>query len=309
MAAIERELSAQSQGISGMKTFLDSAVRKYNSVENTNSRKNIQNRATGRGYEHSWRDINPLFSNSNYNPWNTKGSYKLNSISPQQSASETALTSSFWGALSASIKPGNYAKYTDKSAISDSLNDLSEFLEDNSIAVPKQEKKPKKQINADEQWYKQTGTIAEAKAEKKVEGSVVNAKASGSTKYAQGEVEAKAVTGEAHASASAGLYVYEKGMDGEVKKILSPSVMAEVGTSVALIDVAANGRVGLGEDNNMLGVYGKGEVKAASAEAKAKVSVNRNEIYAGASAEADLVKVEGTAGVSVLGTDIGGCSC
>lgn len=50
---------------------------------------------------------------------------------------------------------------------------------------------------------------------------------------------------------------------------------------------------------------GKGEVKAASAEEKAKVSLSSKEMYAGASAEADFVKAEGSTWVSALGADVG----
>lgn len=359
LSAINRELSAEARGISGMKNFLDTAQRKYDSVESTNSRKKLKNEVTGHGYKarvynkryltkktdvfsqqhnhtHSWRDINPLFYQPGYIPWN-KGAYKSNQSSPEVGAADTALTLGFWGALSsfvkgeiatkttgqvyekangdnyfkfltggtsASFKPGKYGQYKDDGAISDSINDLSDFLIGKN-AIPKQKKNPIKQINPDESWYSKKGTIAEIKGEAKIEGSVIDAKASGEAKYAQGEIGAKVLTGEAHASANAGLYIFEKGPDGEVKKVLSPAVMAEVGASVAVLEVAASGRLGLGEDNNMLGVYGKGEVKGGAAEAKAKVSFSKNEVYAGASAEADLLKAEGTAGVSVLGTDIG----
>lgn len=289
------------------------------------------------GY-YGWRSIDPKqFANSKF-PWKN-GAYLVHGQPVIQGTATTAMTEGFWGALksflegnfsnkesgsvyetksksgesffkvltgaaSASFKPGKYVKYSDKKAISDSINDLSKFLTGEN-ALPKQEKITKKQINPDESWYSQKGTIAEVKAEVKIDGSVIDAKASGESKYAQGSVEAKVLTGEAHASANAGLYIYEKGTDGEVKRIVSPSVLAEVGTSVALLDLIAEGRVGLGENNNMLGAYGKAEVKAESAEAKAKVSLNRKEVYAGVSAEADLVKAEATGGVSVLGTDIG----
>ncbi len=359
LSGISRELSAESNGINGMKNYLGTARAKYVAVENKNSGKKLKNEVSGNGYKtkirdknrsikntkgfaerhgftQSWRDIDPWFNNPNNIPWN-KGAYKPSQNSPAQAASETALTLAFWNAISsfvkgeistketgsvyektvgdsffkfltgemgASLKPGKYVQYKDKKAISDSINDISEFLTGKK-AIPKQEKTPIKQINPDESWYTQKGTLAEVKGEAKIDGSVIDAKASGSAKYAQGEIGAKVVTGEAHASANAGLYVFEKGPDGETKKVFSPAVMAEVGASAALIDIAASGKVGLGKDNDMLGVYGKGEVKAASAEAKAKVSLSSKEVYAGASAEADLVKAEGSAGVSVLGTDVG----
>lgn len=168
-----------------------------------------------------------------------------------------------------------------------------------------QTKKDFKQINKDEKFYDKETTIAEVKAEHIIEGSVIREKIEGKSKYASGSMEAKVLTGEASASASAGLYTYVKDKDGNTKRIFSPGVSAEVGASVAAFEICGEGRIGLGEDNNMLGVYGDFDAKAYSAEAKAKVAVNRNEIYAGASAEADLVKISGTAGVSVLGTDVG----
>lgn len=166
-------------------------------------------------------------------------------------------------------------------------------------------KDPKKQVNPDEKFYDTKGTIVEGKAEAKIEGSVLHAHAQGRNDWAQGSVDANVLTGEAHANAAIGMYVYEKDKDGNVTRIFSPGVSAEVGASVAAVQVEAEGRIGLGEDNNMLGVYGNVDAKALTAEAKAKIAANRNEVYAGASAEADLVKVSGTAGVSVLGTDVG----
>ena len=168
----------------------------------------------------------------------------------------------------------------------------------------KQDKKPGKQVNKDEDWYDSTA-ILEGKAELKAEGSVIQGKVSGEGEYAQGSVDARFITGEAQATAAAGFYMYTKDKDGNTVRVFSPGVSAEVGASVAVMDVEAEGRLGLGEDNNMLGVYGKGEVEALSAEAKAKFALSTKEVYAGASAEADLAKVTGTGGVSVLGTDVG----
>lgn len=168
-----------------------------------------------------------------------------------------------------------------------------------------QEKKPIYQKNPDESFYDKKGTILEAKAEDKAKVSVLSGNLSGKGEYAQGSVHGDVLTAEAHAGASAGLYVYTKDKDGNVKKVFSPGVSAEVGASVAVAQVGAEGRVGLGENNNMLGIYGNVDAKVLSAEAEGKVAFNRNEIYAGASAEADLVKVSGAGGVSVLGTDVG----
>ena len=88
-------------------------------------------------------------------------------------------------------------------------------------------------------------------------------------------------------------------------KIISPAVAAEVGASVAVVQVDAEGRIGLGEDNNMLGIYGDVAAEVLEAEAKGKVALSAKEAYAGFSAEANIVEVSATGGVSVLGTDVG----
>ena len=174
------------------------------------------------------------------------------------------------------------------------------------LNLPEQKKYKGKQINEDEKFYDKKGTILEKNlAEAKAEATWLEGEASGKSKYAQGTAGYKVATAEAHAGVTAGMYIYEKDKDGNVTRIFSPGVSAAAGASVALATASASGRLGLGEDNNMLGVYGKGEVKAVTAEAKAEVAINRKEIHASASAEADLIKAEGSAGVTVLGTDVG----
>lgn len=201
------------------------------------------------------------------------------------------------GEYSVSTKP-EYGKYKDKKILGDK-DHLNVNIDQTKI------KDESKQVNPDEKWYKEKATIFEEKAEAKVEGSVLSGEKSGSNDWAEGSVSGKLLTAEAHAEAAAGLYVYTKDKDGNTKKIFSPGVSAEVGASAAVVEVEAEGRIGLGEDKNMLGLYGDASAEALSAEAKAKVAVNRNEVYAGASAEANLAKVSAAGGVSVLGTDIG----
>ena len=187
-----------------------------------------------------------------------------------------------------------YGKYEKDDAFNEKLN------------LPEQNKYKGKQINEDEKFYDKKGTILEKNlAEAKAEATWLEDEATGKSKYAQGTAGYKVATAEAHAGVTAGMYVYEKDKDGNVTRIFSPGVSAAAGASVALATASASGRVGLGENNNMLGIYGEGEVKAVTAEAKAEIAVNRKEIHASASAEADLVKAEGSAGVTVLGTDVG----
>lgn len=201
------------------------------------------------------------------------------------------------GSYSVSAKP-DYGKYKDKKILGDK-DHLDVNVEQTTI------RNENKQVNPDEKWYKEKGTLFETTAQAKVEGSVLDGKIAGGNDWAEGSVEAKVLTGEAHAEASAGLYVYTKNKDGSTKKIFSPGVSAEVGASVAVVQVEAEGRIGLGEDKNILGLYGDVEAEVLTAEAKAKVAFNRKEIYAGASAEADVAKISGSAGISVLGTDVG----
>lgn len=201
------------------------------------------------------------------------------------------------GKHSTSVTPG-YGSYKDKNILGDSdhlnINRKQDIVEDFG-----------KQINKDEKWYKPKATILEGKVEDKIEGSVLEGQLSGGNDWAEGSVYGKVLTGEAHAGASVGLYVYTKDKDGNTQKLFSPGVSAEVGASVSALEVGADGRIGLGEDKNMLGLYGDANAELLTAEAKAKVALNSKEIYAGASAEADLAKVSATGGVSVLGTDVG----
>lgn len=203
----------------------------------------------------------------------------------------------FSGGFSVSAKP-DYGEYKDDKILGDK-DHLNVNIDQTEI------KDKDKQVNPDEPWYEENATILEGTVEAKVEGSVLEGRLAGENDWAEGSAEAKLLTGEAHAEASGGLYVYTKNKDGTVKKVLSPSVSAEVGASMAVAQADAKGRIGLGDDKNMLGVYGNVDGKLLSAEAKAKAVFSFKEIYAGASAEADLAKVSATGGVSVLGTELG----
>lgn len=161
-------------------------------------------------------------------------------------------------------------------------------------------------VNPDEKWYGDPSqTILEGKIEEKLEGNVIKGHLEGETAISSGSVTARGITGEMHAEAAAGLYVFVKDSDGKTKKVFAPSVSAEVGASAAVVQVEAEGRIGLGEDKNMLGLYGNVDAEALSVGAKGEVRLNADEQYMGVSAEANLVKVSAAGGVSVLGADIG----
>lgn len=202
----------------------------------------------------------------------------------------------FSGKDSVSLTP-EYVKYKNKSILGDEKHKNKNI---------KQKQIKGKQINEDEKFYEDPkATLFEAKVEKKLEGSVIDTHLSGKAEFAQGSVDAKVLTGSIYANAAAGLYEYTKDKDGNTKRIFSPGVSAEVGMSAAAFTYEADGRIGLGKDNNMLGMYGNVDAELLSGEAKAKFAVNRHEVFAGASAEANVAKVSATGGVSVLGTDVG----
>lgn len=203
-----------------------------------------------------------------------------------------------------SVSP-EFVSYEDDDAISDRVNKNREKNKEKKL-FPEQKKKSYKKVGEDEDFYDKNGTILEVKAEHKKEKTWREFKGEGEGDYTEGSYDVKVGDVEAHANASAGLYVFEKDENGKTKRVFSPSCSAEIGASVSVLAASAEGRIGLGDDHNMLGVYGDADAKVLTAEAKGKVSViPGKEVYAGASAEADLVKVSATAGVSVLGTDIG----
>lgn len=135
-----------------------------------------------------------------------------------------------------------------------------------------------------------------------ISASILDGTLSGENDFAKGSISAKIGNASADASIGAGFYVYDNG-------IKAPSVDAHVGASVSAIEISAEGRVG----NDDIGVYANGETKALSASAGAdgkftlfnkdgKLDVQAN---VGVSAEANLVEASGSAGVEVLGADIG----
>ena len=152
---------------------------------------------------------------------------------------------------------------------------------------------------------KEKAKLAEIKAEVSAEASILEGTLSGESEYASGSVTAKIGTASADASIGVGLYVY----DDKGNKLIAPTVKAEVGASVSAINISANGTIGTDD----IGLYGKvnADVLEAGAEASAKFTIfnekGKLDIQGGvsASAEANLVEASGSAGVQVLGADIG----
>ncbi|MCL1897174.1 MAG: hypothetical protein FWG03_11615, partial [Clostridiales bacterium] len=155
-------------------------------------------------------------------------------------------------------------------------------------------------------YAKEIGGATLFNAAAQIGGSLFEFGAEGKGEYAQGKYSVKFGTAEAHAGISGGLYGYDK--DG--KATFAPAIKAEIGTSISAFKADGEGRIGLGENNDMLGVYGKGEVSALKAEAGAKgefalFGEKGPQANVKASAEAHLAEAKGSVGATVLGADIG----
>ncbi len=115
--------------------------------------------------------------------------------------------------------------------------------------------------------------------------------------WASGSLEAKLLNAKGEASIEAGLYSVEVDENGNTKKVFSPQVRAEVKASVSVFEGSAKGEIG----NDYVGADAKVDVTALSAEAKAKLKVSKKEASLSLNAEANLIKVGGSAGLSILG--------
>lgn len=152
-------------------------------------------------------------------------------------------------------------------------------------------------------FYNQELTIGELKGNKSVGASIYDGTFD---TFGDGNVNVVVGKAEAHASMAAGLYVM--GKDG--KKKFSPGVNAEIGTSVTALDVEWE-QQWLGDE--MFGLNSDVELTVGKAEAKANVGVqvyDENgkldfQVAASAKAEAIAAELEGSAGVNVLGGEVG----
>lgn len=152
-------------------------------------------------------------------------------------------------------------------------------------------------------FYKRQITLAEIK--KQVQASVSIYK--GTYDLGDwGEVNVTVGEAEAHAGVSAGLYVI--GADGEKK--FSPGVNAEVGASVTALEAGWENQL-LGDEN--LGLNADAKVTVGKAEAKADATAQifgddgKLDIQLGASAKAEAIaaEAEASAGINVLGGEVG----
>lgn len=174
----------------------------------------------------------------------------------------------------------------------------------------------KKKQNELKKWYEKNkdvkksekiATILEYKKEWSAEKTYYRLKGEGKSKYAQGSYDVKVASAETHAEGHIGMYVYEKDANGNTVKKLAPSLGFDVGASATLATASGGGKIGLGKDNNMLGVLADGEVTVGSVDVGLKGNVSlfsdSPEAYVSANAEAVAAEAKGSVGVSLLGTE------
>lgn len=172
------------------------------------------------------------------------------------------------------------------------------------------EPKIEKGSNSEEAGFpKKEISIAAVKTEAAIELNVFEAELTGSGKHGEYNLDVKCGTAEAHGEISAGIYTYD--VNGVT--LAAPAIEAKVGASYSALSVAADGKLGLGEGYDTLGVYGEGsiDVQKVSVEAKAGLSLFSKDgridpnVYLGLSGEELLFEAKGTVGLSVLGVDAG----
>ena len=152
-------------------------------------------------------------------------------------------------------------------------------------------------------FYKRQITLAEIKKQVQASASIYK----GTYDLGDwGEANVTVGEAEAHASVSAGLYVI--GADGEKK--FSPGVNAEVEASVTAFEAGWENQL-LGDEN--FGLNADAKVTVGKAEAKADATAQifgsdgKLDAQLGASAKAEAIaaEVEGSAGINVLGGEVG----
>lgn len=129
------------------------------------------------------------------------------------------------------------------------------------------------------------------------------------SEYVEGSYEYDIGTYEGTLAASVGVHAYDK--NGNI--VLAPEVNAKAAIGVAGAKGKAQGAIGLGENKDLLGLYGSVDSKVGAAEASAELKAMLfskdgqldPEIKAGVKAEAIGGEVGGTVGISALGTKAG----
>jgi hypothetical protein len=215
----------------------------------------------------------------------------------------------------------NSSIYKDASKIKDYNKKIKEFNDNNKIYKTEE----KGYIDENGEYHRSTGDSKEAKENEKVRKEIDSLKeeatiykksvgdsvsydsdkVEGSYGIASGSLNYDIGKAEWNASASAGLYSYDKNGN----KILTPGLQATVGVGVTAITTTAKGQIG----NEYFNAHGSVTATVGKAEAKGSVNVglldeNGNfnpRAKVSAKAEAIAAEISGKAGVTVAGTDVG----
>lgn len=302
-----RSLESIEYELQQIRSVVEKGAGDYQNTENSLT---SQIRGMNLLYAKSYLDGNmkPFHFDANNHKFNLDGSNSNSGkgqTSPNGSSNNNSQSKNSKGSINKSLKvtSGTF-KYKDDKALKDLKKKNVKFKDyvydkkTGQFSIPELTK-----------YAQQKGTISELKQEGKVEVNLVDLENSIKGKYGYGNSSIKVGTAEAHESISAGLYVYDK--SGNAK--LAPAVNAELGASASVITIKESGRIGLGESYNMLGAYANGEASAGKVEAKVKATASifdedgsvNIQAYEKASAEAIAVEAKGSAGVSLLGTDLG----
>ena len=156
--------------------------------------------------------------------------------------------------------------------------------------------------------FDRDGSFFSASYEKKHEASVFKFEGEGTSEYANGSYSVKGPSAEAHYGLSGGLYDYIKEPKGKSIRDTGLGFGATAGAGATLFTVSGDGRLGFGENNSMLGLNGSGEVSIGKVDAGVDLTIdlisNNPQAYVSLNAEAIAGEAKGSAGVTVLGTDI-----
>lgn len=208
-----------------------------------------------------------------------------------------------------------FLKALNTSVLNKFNNDFFKSIKDN-LSSSKFEKKEKDiySKNKDKKFYEQGyALLSKELLNKKASAQIWNGSYSKNGKAGEFNVNATIGVAEAHSNIEAGIYSYKKDENGNLKKIFAPAINAAVGASITAFKAHTDGRLGFGDNHNMLGVYGKGDATAGKVSASGSTCValfdkNGNinpQANANVELEAIAGELKGTAGISVLGVDAG----
>lgn len=156
-------------------------------------------------------------------------------------------------------------------------------------------------FDMDNPFFDQADTLHMVEFGPSVEGSVWDISGVLDGPYGSLTGNVSALTGEAHATAWGGLF--------DAEGNFAPGIGAELGVSGSLFEAGFDGTLG----NQYLGLYAEGGVEVGHAEATLGISAGLYDgdgnfnpsLGGGASAEVVVAQASGSAGATVMGTDVG----